>query len=416
MAKHQKQLNTLTQIVALMWVMAAQGCAFSSNALNVVSDSSSAAFDSAGEALDNFSYKKVKRASLTAVGLGPDEKIARAAFDEGDALFQQQKYKEAEKKYDKAAGRWPDSALEEDAMFMVAECQFFTDRYSASFDTANQLLKQYPNSRHIDTISKRLFLMGSYWQKVHRENPDWPTTPNVASSTEPWFDTGGHSLKAFQTIIETDSTGPLADDAIMQLANGYFLGGRYNDAADYYKMLRHQYPKSEHQFQAHLLGLQCELKRYQGPQYDAEPLDRAETLIDQLLTQFPAEVERERDRLVKQRQFVAVQKALRDWETASYYDRRGENLAARQYYRTVIERYPRTPIATDAGERLAELEGKPDREPRLATRIQTRLAGILPGDGPDANDVTDPFPTPRFGSDGASGIASSAGGSLGDLR
>ena len=59
-------------------------------------------------------YKNVKKAA----GYGPDEKIARAAMQEGKALFRDKKYKEAAAKFATAADRWPDSPLEEDALFL----------------------------------------------------------------------------------------------------------------------------------------------------------------------------------------------------------------------------------------------------------------------------------------------------------
>ena len=50
----------------------------------------------------------------------------------------------------------------------------------------------------------------------------------------------------------------------MATANAHFVNGRWDDADYHYGLLRTEYPKSEHQFQAHLLGLRCKLLRYQG--------------------------------------------------------------------------------------------------------------------------------------------------------
>ena len=86
----------------------------------------------------------------------------------------------------------------------------------------------------------------------------------------------------------TIPTGPLADDAVMATANAHFLKAHWEEADYNYGLLRSEYPKSEHQFQAHLLGLRCKLLRYQGPGYEGGPLDEAEDLATQLLTQFSA--------------------------------------------------------------------------------------------------------------------------------
>ena len=52
-------------------------------------------------------------------------------------------------------------------------------------------------------------------------------------------------------------------------------------------LLRTDYPKSEHQFQAHLLGLKSKLLKYQGPDYEGAPLDEADELVTQILDAVP---------------------------------------------------------------------------------------------------------------------------------
>ena len=56
-------------------------------------------------------------------------------LDDGKALFREKKYPEGAEKYKVAYKRWPDSPLEEEALFMPAECYFFVDRYPQAEDT-----------------------------------------------------------------------------------------------------------------------------------------------------------------------------------------------------------------------------------------------------------------------------------------
>ncbi len=93
-------------------------------------------------------YKNMKNAA----GYGPDEKIARAAMKEGETLFRDKKYAEAAAKFATAVDRWPDSPLEEDALFLKAESEFFSDQYPKAHDTYGGLLKKYANTRHLDTV------------------------------------------------------------------------------------------------------------------------------------------------------------------------------------------------------------------------------------------------------------------------
>src|SRR5262249_52486022 len=87
--------------------------------------------------------KKVKKAN----SLGPNKSIAEQAFEEGVKQWRAGNYDAARKQFAKAADRWPDSALEEDATFMEGESYFFADRYSSAVDTYGNLVKKYPNTR-----------------------------------------------------------------------------------------------------------------------------------------------------------------------------------------------------------------------------------------------------------------------------
>ena len=73
----------------------------------------------------DYTWKEFKKA----VGWGPDQQLAREAYDRGQALFNAKNYDEAAKEFYTASWRWPDSTMEEDAMFLEGESYFFSDHY-----------------------------------------------------------------------------------------------------------------------------------------------------------------------------------------------------------------------------------------------------------------------------------------------
>ena len=79
-----------------------------------------------------------------------------------------------------------------------------------------------------------------------------------------------------------------------------------------YDMLRKEYPKSEHQVQAHVLGVQSKLRVYQGQLYDGTPLNQADEVAEQTLIQFGGELGPEQSRLKEARTQVLEEKAARD--------------------------------------------------------------------------------------------------------
>jgi len=294
-------------------------------------------------------------------GKGPDETVAKTLYAEADKLFAEKKYVEAAEKYAAAGGRWPDSLLEEDALYMSGESYFFADQYSKARDKFDELTKNYENSRHLDRITARQFAIGRYWETKGRDH--YTLTPNFFDKTRPWFDTHGSGIKVYENIRLSDPTGPLADDAVMAQATAYFVDERHEDAAYQYEVLRKDYPQSEHQKQAHLLGLQSYLNAYQGPQYDVTPLAKAEKLSDHTLKIFGSQLQDEKSRLEQAREAVRAQLAEREYDLGEYYRRLGYNRAARAHYANVTKDWPGTKFAELAKERSDSTLGKPDEPP-----------------------------------------------------
>ncbi|KKK73799.1 hypothetical protein LCGC14_2890200, partial [marine sediment metagenome] len=300
-------------------------------------------------------YKDLK----TTTGYGPDEEKARTLMKEGESFFENKRYGEASDKFKAAAKRWPKSPLEEDAMFMAAESEFFADDYVKAQTGYEKLLTEYDNSRHLDTSVKRVFAIGQYWEKLYRKDPHWPVTPNVLDSTRPTFDTFGRALKSYEIVRLKDPTGPLADDSLMATANAYFRKGRFEDPAFHYDLLRNEYSNSEHQAQAHLLAVQSKLQVYQGSNYDVTPLHEADEIADQALTQFRDQLGDETVRMAETRNRIVDQLAERDWDMAQYYEKKEYYGAARMYYNTILKQYPRTKRAQEARARLQRIQGEP---------------------------------------------------------
>lgn len=296
------------------------------------------------------------------VGMGRDERIAQQAFSAGEDFFRREQYRNALKQFGQTIARWPDSQLEQDALFYKAECEFFTDNYPEATESYDRLLEKYPNTPHLDKVIRRQFDIARYWDQYAQYKPHWPMTPNLLDNSQPLFDTVGRAMKTYENIRLNDPTGPLADDAVMATANSMFLRGRYSDADHHYELIRQEYPHSEHQYEAHILGLQCKLQKYQGPEYDASPLDEAKKIVKQLKLQFGNELDTaERERLAEIEGRLNYQLALRDYSMAQHYDNTEYYGSAKYYYAKLMREFPGTPLAETAQARFTELGGKPDR-------------------------------------------------------
>ena len=209
------------------------------------------------------SPKKVVPKVKDFFGRGPDEAIARHNYNMGDLLFREGDYKAALKHYKIASDRWPDSPLQEDAMFMIAESYFQMDQYPRTVQMFKVMTKKYENSRYLDMIVKRRFAIGRYWERRSKEDP--AIAMNFRDKSMPFWDIVGSTVNVYESIRMDDPTGPLADDATMATANTYFVHGRWEDAAYHYDLMRTEFPQSEFQAQAHLLDMQAKLRLVPGP-------------------------------------------------------------------------------------------------------------------------------------------------------
>ena len=135
------------------------------------------------EPTSSFRLRNVRSNFQQAMGRAPDETEARALYGQADELFQQaasadgderrELFVEAAGAYAKAAQKWPDSMLQEDSLFMEGESYFFADRYKDANTAFGKLVKDYPNTRHIDRIDGRRFDIAQYWLAVQRADPNF---------------------------------------------------------------------------------------------------------------------------------------------------------------------------------------------------------------------------------------------------
>ncbi|MBM4000628.1 MAG: outer membrane protein assembly factor BamD [Planctomycetes bacterium] len=309
------------------------------------------------------------------VGRGARPEEARARYAEAEDLYRRAMsaegvertalWSDAGKKYADAAEAWPDSSLEQDALFLAGEAYFFADAYPESNSRFETLLKKHPNSRYIDLVEARRFAIARYWLDTAEYHGDSLFTFNVVDTARPWRDTRGHAMRIYDRIRIDDPTGKLADDATMAAGNAHFADRKWIRADEFYSDIRKTFPRSDHQFLAHYLGAQAKIRSYEGSDYSGVPLDEAEELLKQIRRQFPAEFEKHRADLERMYAEVRFRKAERDWTTARYYEKQKAYGAARFYYDIVARDYDDTPFAKQARTRVGEiahLPAKPDQK------------------------------------------------------
>ena len=324
--------------------------------------------------LKDFAPEKIGATVRQLTGNGPNPQEAKQLYAQAREAYaaatqlklqdpnadNRPRFATAGKLFTSAAEKWPESELEQDAYYMAGESYFFADYYWDAETNYEMLLKKYQNSKYIDAVQPRRFAIAQYWLELHRKDPQAFYELNLLDESHPMRDAFGHAMRVFDRIRLDDPTGKLADDATLALGNAHFAAGKFIKADEYYTDLRKTFPSSEHQFQAHFLGLKAKLEAYQGPDYSAEAINGAEKLVDQIRKQFPIDAQREREYLDREAARIRYLKSERDWLMAKRFDRRAEYGAAKHYYTGLVEDYPDTPFGERARQRLREIGGEPD--------------------------------------------------------
>lgn len=306
---------------------------------------------------DYMSPKRISERWRKLVGREPDEDFARHNYNLADLAFREGDFEEAAEHFKVAADRWPDSNLQEDALFMLGESYFQMNYYPKASNSWRKLVKKYENSRHLDLVIKRRFAIGRYWEQRSKDDPVHGL--NFKDKSMPVWDTISNTVAIYESIRMDDPTGPLADDATMATANTLFINGRWEDAAYHYDLMRTEFPQSEFQAQAHLLGMQAKLRSYQGPHYDPRPLLEAKKLGQTLQTQFAAQLPGERENIAQALKTIEAQLAERDYSLGQFYQNSRHYYAARYYYTEVVKQYPQSRFADLAKAEMDKIKDKP---------------------------------------------------------
>ena len=305
-------------------------------------------------------------------GLGRNADRARKYYDRGEATYNkgiqqleadpaanlhQAIFTDAANEFRLASATWSESAVEEDALYFEGESYFFADRYVQANRAFEKLVNEYAGTKHMDMAENRRYAIALYWLQLSDKDSmmalNDPKRPKTGLAKE--------ARRVLHQIRMDDPTGQLADDAAMSLAKAFLKADMNYEAADTLEDLRRNYPGSEYQFDAHMLELEAQLAVYQGPAYDDQPLMKADEILKSIVRTFPQESKGEIAYLEKQSARVQNMLGERDLNMAEYFERRGENLAARFHYQKVKEKFEGSSIAEQVDQRMAETHKLPDR-------------------------------------------------------
>jgi outer membrane protein assembly factor BamD (BamD/ComL family) len=310
---------------------------------------------------------------------------ADAEFRAALKLFQQGKLDEAETAFATLAKKRKGSPWGEKGQYYLAETQFQRGKLRTAEDSFELLMKDYPGTEYNGKLVQREYEIAEKWlAQVDPNTPAGQKLPWVAhfDGRLPLIDTQGHAIRALEHVRHHHVDGPLADDAVMRIADEYMKNKDYDSAGVYYDQLVTDHPKSPFLQRAQLAGIDARMKGYLGPEYDGAGLEKARELIKQTMATNP-DKPANYERLYHTLDLINDAQAERAYTVGDYYRRTGKVASAEHYFGMIPQKWPKSPWATKAKAQLAVLAKMP-RKASEPSKIMTQPGSsdpVLSGSG-----------------------------------
>jgi len=325
-------------------------------------------------------------------------------FRAAEALFQRGTLADAEAAFAALAKKRKGTPWGEKGQYYLAETQYQRGKLVTAHDSYELLMKDYPGTEFVDRLVKREFDIAQTW--LAQADPKAPPDRKLPwyahfNGQEPLIDAHGHALRVLEHVRHHNPTGPLADDAVLRIADEHMAQKDYESASLYYDQLITDHPKSPFLQQAQLKAIDARMKGYVGPEYDGAGLEKARELVKQTMATFPDRLA-SGEKLYHTLDLINDQEAERTYVVGDYYRRAGYPGSAEYYFAKIPQRWPKSPWASKAKTQLASLAKVPRQQQHDPSKIMTQ-----PGS-------TDPILNGNSGS-GAGGMGGMGSGGMGGM-
>jgi outer membrane assembly lipoprotein YfiO len=162
------------------------------------------------------------------------------------------------------------------------------------------------------------------------------------------------SIEIFTKVVENSTYGPIAPKAQYKL--GLVLKGlvRFDEAEEAFNKVVTNYPESEWVEPAKFQIASCRAALSRGPDYDSGAANEAKQKFEDFLKDHPdAVLSKEAEESIDK---LKEKEAASSYSIAVFYEKQKAYPAARIYYNAVIEKYPESPWAKKAQDKLPLLE------------------------------------------------------------
>jgi TolA-binding protein len=193
----------------------------------------------------------------------PPKLQLEADFQSAPKLFRLGRFAEAEHQFAWIATVRRGTSWGERAQYYMAECQYQQKNYIAALKSFERLHTDYPATEYLEKLVGREYEIAQLWL-AHADStiPAEKKLPGIArvDGRLPLFGTRKWALQALEYVRQNDPSGPLADDATIQIADHYMRRRRFDAAAAYYAHFAAEYRKSPLVLYARISAIHAQIR------------------------------------------------------------------------------------------------------------------------------------------------------------
>jgi outer membrane assembly lipoprotein YfiO len=265
--------------------------------------------------------------------------------------------------------------LRDRAVFLLGQTNFELggDRRINAFYNFEELLDYYPDSRYFYPALQRQYEIADAYLNGYKNS--FLGLPIVNANSE--------ATEMLYRIQQRAPGSPLAEKSLLRVADYFYADAQYDVAADAYAAYIRSYPRSPYLSRVRLRQAFSALAQFRGVKFDATPIIDARQQLVNLMDDYPQIAQEENIPALLRRIDEALAKKI--LTTAEFYSRTNKPRGAAHHYRYLIAKFPQSPEAEVARQRLAKMS------PEVLTPTP------LPNAGPSTTPATGTAPSTNRG-------------------
>ncbi len=264
-------------------------------------------------------------------------------YDWAMQFYNQKDWDRAIEEFEKLPEAFPNSRLAAEGVYFTGLCQEEKKEYAKAADSYQKLVDRYPYSDRIKDAIQREFSIAKLFAEGEK----------IKVVGIPTFSGRDKAIELYQHIVKNAPYGSYGDQAQFQIGEVHKSIGDYEEARKAFQTMVDEYPSSDLVPKArYQIAYVSMIASKKGNDNDAE----AQKAIDEFKNfkeAYPNNAQAlEADESIKA---LRAKKAMKNFDTASFYDKQKKWTSAKVYYQEIVTGYPETPAAALAQKRLEEL-------------------------------------------------------------